>query len=157
MRVESRDLMRRSFSAVLVLAALAAPAPAAANPNIGANDPSPIAGAPLYVDAFEQPAARAFSAALSDGRFADAANLRKIARHNIFRWIGKTDRTPSVRRATSSPRRCRPSSPARCPGSRCSTTSVSAAAGDTTAAAAEKAPDTRAGSTASLRALAPTA
>ncbi len=44
---------------VALCAALAAPA-AGANPNIGPDDPSPIFGAPLYVDAFEQPSARAF-------------------------------------------------------------------------------------------------
>jgi endoglucanase len=83
----------RPLAAALVAAALVAPV-AHANPNIGANDPSPIAGASLYVDAFEQPAARAFRSALASGRTADAAKLGKIARHNIFRWIGKTDENP---------------------------------------------------------------
>ena len=87
--------MRRLSPLVLVAlgAALAAPA-AGANPNIGPDDPSPIFGAPLYVDAFEQPSARAFRSALSSGRTGDANQLRKIARHNIFRWIGKTDENP---------------------------------------------------------------
>ena len=81
------------LAAALLAAALVAPA-AGANPSVGANDPSPIAGAPLYVDAFEQPTARASRAALADGRTGDAARLRKIARHSIFRWIGKTDENP---------------------------------------------------------------
>ncbi len=83
----------RPFAVALAGAALFAPS-ASANPNVGPNDPSPIAGAPLYVDAFEQPSARAFRAALADGRTGDAAKLGKIARHNIFRWIGKTDENP---------------------------------------------------------------
>jgi len=82
-----------ALAAALFAAALAAPA-AAANPGVGANDPSPIAGAPLYVDAFEQPTARASRAALADGRTGEAATLRKMARHSIFRWIGKTDENP---------------------------------------------------------------
>ena len=77
---------------------LAAAAPAAANPSIGPNDPSPIAGAPLYVDAYDQPSVRAYRTALRRGRLSDARNLFKIARHPIFRWIGKTDENP--RRAT---------------------------------------------------------
>jgi endoglucanase len=93
MRDKPRRLMHRALAAFL-LAALAVPASVAANPNVGPDDPSPIAGAPLYVDAFEQPSARAYHAALAGGRLGDAAQLRKIAGHNIFRWIGKTDENP---------------------------------------------------------------
>ena len=88
--------LTRALTAALLGAVLAAPAAAAAsaNPNVGPDDPSPIAGARLYADAFEQPSARAFRAALAGGRAAEAATLRKIARHSIFRWIGKTDENP---------------------------------------------------------------
>jgi endoglucanase len=87
--------MIRVLALVLSLAALfAAAGPVAANPNIGPNDPSPIAGVPLYVDHFEQPSARAYRTALRRGRLSDARNLFKIARRPIFRWIGKTDENP---------------------------------------------------------------
>jgi endoglucanase len=89
-------LTRRLFTplALLVLAGCLGAGPAAANPSVGASDPSPIAGAPLYVDRFEQPSYRAYRAALREGRMSDARNLFKIARHPIFRWIGKTDENP---------------------------------------------------------------
>lgn len=87
--------MARLLALLLTLTALlAAAAPAVANPNIGPNDPSPIAGVPLYVDGHEQPSVRAYRRALRQGRLSDARNLFKIARHPIFRWIGKTDENP---------------------------------------------------------------
>src|SRR3954469_4157074 len=87
--------MARLLALILALTAvLAAAAPAAANPNIGPNDPSPIAGGPLYIDWHEQPSVRAYRLALRQGRMSDARSLFKIARHPIFRWIGKTDENP---------------------------------------------------------------
>jgi len=53
----------RLVAVALLLACLgAAPAagPAVANPNVGANDPSPIAKAKLYVDLVDQPSLKAF-------------------------------------------------------------------------------------------------
>lgn len=85
--------LARPLAAALIGAAIAAPA-AAANPNVGANDPSPIANIRPYVDRFDQPSVRAYRRALMEGRIADARNLFKIARHPIFRWIGKTDENP---------------------------------------------------------------
>lgn len=81
------------LAVALLGAAIAAPA-ATANPSISKDDPSPIFGAPLYVDALEQPSARALHAAVREGRTSDAAKLRKIARYNIFRWVGKNDENP---------------------------------------------------------------
>jgi len=87
----------RLVAVALLLACLgAAPAasPAVANPNVGANVPSPIAKAKLYVDLVDQQSLKAFVKAFYEGRTEDAKNLRKIARHSIFRWIGKTDENP---------------------------------------------------------------
>ncbi len=71
---------------------------AQANPNVGANDPSPIKGASLYVDGADQPSAKAYRRALTQGRLSDARNLFKIAHHNIFRWIGRTLEDPRTAR-----------------------------------------------------------
>ncbi len=83
-----------SALALLLVGCAVGAGPAAANPSVGASEPSPIRAANLYVDRFEQPSYRAYRAALREGRTSDARNLFRIARHPIFRWIGKTDENP---------------------------------------------------------------